>query len=302
MINQQRTGLIYGLTAYTIWGFFPLYFHWLAHISPLEVLVQRVVWSFLLILGIIFFTGGYQRIVTAWQSATTRKAMLLSSVLITINWLTFIWAVANEHVLEASFGYFLTPLVSVLLAKIVLGEQLDRYRIIACVLAVIGVLWQVISLQLLPWVSLTVAISFGLYGLVRKRADADAVTGLGIETGLLVPLALIYWGWLQWRGDSQFLSVDMSTTALLIASGVLTALPLMLFAAAAKKLSLMAVGFMMYINPTIQFLIGVYILKEPFSMHQIISFCFIWSALVIFSMGAVRQHRNTKATMRLRPQ
>lgn len=288
MIKQQQTGLIYGLAAYTLWGFFPLFFHYLAHVSPVEVLTQRIIWSFLLVAVIILITGNYKRLIKAWRSTATRKAMLLSAVLITINWLTFIWAVANEHVLESSFGYFLTPLVSVLLAHLVLGEQLDRYRIIACALAMIGVLWQVISLQLLPWVSLTVAISFGLYGLVRKKADVDSLTGLTIETGILLPFALVYFGWLLWQGESQLLSVDRTTTVLLITSGAVTALPLLLFAAAAKKLSLIAMGFMMYINPSIQFLIGVYLLEEPFSVHQIISFCFIWAALVIFSVGAFR--------------
>lgn len=292
MIKQQRTGLIYGLAAYTLWGFFPLFFHYLAHVSSLEVLAQRIVWSFLFVATIILISGSYKRLLIAWQSTTTRKAMLSSSLLISINWLTFIWAVANEQVLESSFGYFLTPLVSVLLAHLVLGEQLDRYRIIACALAVVGVLWQVISLQLLPWVSLTVAISFGLYGLVRKKAEVDSLTGLTIETGILLPVALLYLGWLFWQGESRLLTVDITTTVLLISSGVVTALPLLLFAAAAKKLSLIAVGFMMYINPSIQFLIGVYLLEEPFSVHQIISFCFIWAALVIFSMGAYRLKRE----------
>ncbi|MEZ5537787.1 MAG: EamA family transporter RarD [Thiolinea sp.] len=293
MLNPQQTGLIFGLAAYTIWGFFPLFFHYLAHVSPLEVLSQRIIWSFLFVTAIVLLFGSWQKILTAWRSPVTRRAMLLASVLISINWLTFIWAVTSGKVLESSFGYFLTPLVSVLLARVFLGEQLDGYRLIACILAVIGVLWQIIALQLLPWISLTVACSFGLYGLVRKKANTDSLTGLGVETGLLLPLALAYWGWLEWQQSSQFLSEGLNTTLLMMASGALTAIPLLLFAAATKKLSLIAVGFMMYINPTIQFLIGVYLFNEPFSVHQLISFCFIWVALVIFSLGAVRQNKKS---------
>lgn len=292
MLNQQQTGLLLGLCAYAMWGFFPLFFYYLSHVSATEILAQRIIWSFLLVLGIVLSLGSQKKIITAWQSPKTRRAMLLAAVLISINWLVFIWAVAEERVLECSFGYFLTPLMSVLLARLVLGEQLDTYRLLACGLAVTGVLWQIVALQLLPWVSLTLACSFGLYGLVRKQADTDSLTGLGVETGLLLPLALAYWGWLEWQGQSQFLAEGFSTTLLLVASGALTATPLLLFAAAAKKLSLTAIGFMMYINPTIQFLIGVYVLDEPFSVHQLISFCFIWAALVIFSVGAVRKQRS----------
>lgn len=228
MLNQQQTGLIYGLSAYTLWGFFPLFFHYLSQVPAFEVLAQRIVWSFLLVAAIISLSGSWQKISAVLHATTTRKAMLLSALLISINWVVFIWAVSEERVLECSFGYFLTPLVSVLLAKIVLGEQLDGFRLVACILAVIGVLWQMIALQLLPWVSLTLACSFGLYGLVRKKANADSLTGLGVETGLLLPLALAYWVWLEWQGQSQFLAQGWNTTLLLIASGAVTAAPLLL--------------------------------------------------------------------------
>lgn len=294
MFNQQQTGLIYGLTAYTVWGFFPIFFYYLAAVAPAEILAQRIIWSFLFVLIVVLVTKKQSSIWQALKNPATRKAMMLSSVLIAINWLTFIWAVANERVLESSFGYFLTPLVSVMLARVFLSEQLDRFRIAACVLAVLGVGVQVVSMGGLPWVSLTVACTFGLYGLVRKKADVDSLSGLTIETAVLLPLAIGYWVWLMMNGQSDFASHGSSVTLLLIASGFVTAFPLLLFAAATKKLSLTAVGFMMYINPTIQLFCGIYFFHEPFDNTQLFSFGLIWLALLVFSLGAIVQQRRLR--------
>lgn len=294
MLNQQQTGLIYGLTAYVLWGFFPIFFYYLSAVQPTEILAQRIVWSFVFVLVVVVLSGKQSRIKDALKSPATRKAMALSSVLIAINWLTFIWAVANERVLESSFGYFLTPLVSVMLAKVFLSETLDKYRIIACVFAVIGIAIQIVLIGSLPWVSLIVSMSFGLYGLVRKQAEVDSLSGLTIETAVLLPLAIAYWAWLAASGQSGFVSNGSGVTWLLIASGLVTALPLLLFAAAAKKLSLTAVGFMMYINPIMQMLSGIYFFGEPFDQAQLISFGFIWVALIVFSVGAIIQQRRMK--------
>jgi chloramphenicol-sensitive protein RarD len=193
---------------------------------------------------------------------------------------------------ESSLGYFITPLVSVLLARIFLKESLDFYRLTAVILALMGVLWLILQLGLIPWVSLSLAASFGFYGLVRKTVPVDSLTGLWIETGILLPFALIWWIWLETQGQSQLLSEGLQTTSLLIFLGALTAIPLLLFASAAKRLSLTTVGFMMYINPTMQFLTAIYWLKEPFSQQQLIAFLFIWVALVVFSIGAIRQQNE----------
>lgn len=292
MPDQQRSGMAYGLMAYTLWGFFPLYFHYLGSVSSLEVLAQRVLWSFLFVAVLIVIRQRGKAVFEAWRCAKTRKAMSLAALLVTVNWLTFIWAVSVDRVLESSFGYFLTPLVSVFLAAVILKESLDKYRIFACVLALLGVLWQLVSLQSVPWVSLVLAVSFGSYGLVRKQVNTGPLVGMCIETSILVPFALLYLGWLLFQGQSQFLSEGSIVTVLLIGSGILTAIPLMLFAAAAKRLSLSVVGFMMYINPTLQFLVGIYLLNEPFSTDQLISFGFIWVALLVFSQGAWLQRRK----------
>ncbi len=293
MLSQQKLGLIYGLSAYTIWGLFPWYFHFLSHVNPWQVLTQRIIWSFLLVSVIAIFIRHWSLIKAALTQRNTLLGLLLSSLLIAANWLIFIWAVGQGRVLESSLGYFITPLVSVLLARIFLKESLDIYRLSACILAVIGVLWLVIQLGVLPWISLSLAISFGFYGLVRKKVPVDSLTGLWVETGILLPFAFTWWLWLEWQGQSQLFTENLQTTFLLIFSGALTAAPLLLFASAANRLSLTAVGFMMYINPTMQFLTAIYLLKEPLNHQQLIAFICIWIALVVFSIGAVRQ-KNTK--------
>lgn len=293
MLAPQQLGLVYGLSAYTIWGLFPWYFHFLSHVNPWQVLTQRIIWSFLLVSVIALFIRHWSLIKTAITQRNILLGLLLSSLLIAANWLIFIWAVGQGRVLESSLGYFITPLVSVVLARVFLKESLDIYRLSACILAVIGVLWLVIQLGVLPWVSLSLALSFGFYGLVRKKVPVDSLTGLWVETGILLPFALTWWLWLEWQGQSQLFAENLQTTFLLIFSGALTAAPLLLFASAANRLSLTAVGFMMYINPTMQFLTAVYLLKEPFNHQQLIAFIFIWIALVVFSIGAVRQ-QNAK--------
>lgn len=291
MISQQKLGLAYGLSAYTIWGLFPWYFHFLSQVSPWQVLTQRIIWSFILVMVIALFMRHWSSIKPALLNRKTLAGLLLSSILIAANWLIFIWAVGQDRVVESSLGYFITPLVSVLLARVFLKESLNGYRIAACVLAVLGVLWLIIQLGIFPWVSISLAVSFGFYGLVRKKVPVDSLTGLLIETGILLPFALIYWLWLELHGQSQLFSVNTQTTFLLIFSGALTAAPLLLFASAANRLSLTAVGFMMYINPTMQFFTAIYLLKEPFNQQQLIAFMFIWIALVVFSVGALRQQR-----------
>lgn len=293
MLAPQQLGLVYGLSAYTIWGLFPWYFHFLSHVNPWQVLTQRIIWSFLLVSVMALFIRHWSLIKTAITQRNILLGLLLSSLLIAANWLIFIWAVGQGRVLESSLGYFITPLVSVVLARVFLKESLDIYRLSACLLAIMGVLWLVIQLGVLPWISLSLALSFGFYGLVRKKVPVDSLTGLWVETGILLPFALTWWLWLEWQGQSQLFTENLQTTFLLIFSGALTAAPLLLFASAANRLSLTAVGFMMYINPTMQFLTAVYLLKEQFNHQQLIAFIFIWIALVVFSIGAVRQ-QNAK--------
>lgn len=288
IISNTKQGLIYGLVAYGMWGVFPLFFHLLREVPSTEVLYHRVIWSFVFVILIMLLMGRTKRLLKVFRTPRVLQGLLVSSILVSVNWLIFIWAVAQGRVLETSLGYFLTPLVSVFLARIILKEQLNLMRKGAIVIAMMGILWLLLRIGYMPWVSLMLAMTFGLYGLVRKQVDVDTLTGLGVETALLLPLALAYGLYLVVIEQSHFLQND-ALTWLLISSGVVTALPLLLFASAAKKMSLSALGFMMYINPSMQFVVAVFVLRETFSMDQLIGFCFIWCALLLFSLGSLKQ-------------
>ena len=287
--SQTTQGFVYGFLAYSMWGTFPLFFHLLREVPSTEVLLHRVVWSFVFVIVILLVRRWQKRLWAAVKNYALLRGLLFSAFLVSLNWLIYIWAVAQGRVVESSLGYFLTPLVSVFLARVFLQERLNRKQLLAIILAAMGILWLVVRLGYLPWISLALAISFGLYGLVRKRLEVDTLTGLTVETGLLLPLALGYWIYLvQQRADHFFQAAD-NYTLLLLACGAVTSVPLLLFASAARKLSLSVIGFMMYINPTLQFLIALLVFEEPFSQDQFIGFCFIWAALIVFTLGSIRK-------------
>jgi chloramphenicol-sensitive protein RarD len=260
----------------------------------MEVLLHRVIWSFIFVTAILLVRGWQGRFLSAWKQPALLRGLALSSLLVSVNWLIFIWAVGQGRVLESSLGYFLTPLVSVFLARVFLHEQLNRQQIVAIILATCGVLWLVLKLGQVPWVSISLALSFGLYGLARKKIEVDTVTGLGVETALLLPIAIVYWIYLSISDVSHFSTSDMDHLLLLMASGVVTATPLLLFAFAARRLTLTVVGFMMYINPSLQFAGALWILEEPFNQDQFIGFCFIWAALLVFSLGTIRRGQSVE--------
>lgn len=288
-ISQTTQGLLYGFIAYSMWGTFPLFFHLLRAVPPTEVLLHRVIWSFVFVLVILLVKGWHRRLLDAISKPALIRGLVFSAFLVSSNWLIYIWAVGQGRVVESSLGYFLTPLVSVFLARVFLQERLNRKQQLAIALAVAGIVWLVVRLGYLPWVSLSLAASFGLYGLVRKRLEVDTLTGLTVETGLMFPLAIAYWFYLIQQQSDHFYQAADPYTLLLLACGAVTSIPLLLFASATKKLTLSIIGFMMYINPTLQFLIALYLLKEPFSHDQFIGFCFIWAGLVVFTLGSIKK-------------
>jgi chloramphenicol-sensitive protein RarD len=279
-------GLLLAILAYSIWGIFPLFFSYLNHVSPVEVLSHRIIWSLVatLTLGLILQRG--RNLVAALQDKKTLFWLAVSSLMIAVNWLVYIWAVGNHRVLEASLGFFIMPVVSLLMGRLILKEPLHPLQAWAGVLASIAVLWELWVFSSLPWVAVVLAFAFACYGLVRKIHPIDGLNGLTIETLWLLPFAIgfVLWQSITDQADMGFGS-EAFTSSLLIFSGFLTALPLVLFAMATRRINLSVVGFIMYINPTIQFLIGVYVLNENFPEARLVTFILVWIALLFFVTG-----------------
>lgn len=289
-------GLALAVLAYSIWGTFPLFFSYLNHVSPVEVLSHRIIWSLVatLSLGLILQRG--RLLIKALQDKKTLMWLGISSLLIAVNWLVYIWAVGQHRVLEASLGYFIMPVVSLLMGRLLLKEPLHPLQAWAGILAFIAVLWELWSFGTLPWVGVVLAFAFGFYGLVRKVHPIDGLNGLTIETLWLLPFAVGFILWQITSADSQMgFGLNNETTLLLIISGFLTALPLVLFAMATRRINLSIVGFIMYINPTIQFLIGVFVLHEHFPEERLVTFILVWLALLLFVAGLWQTQRQRQA-------
>jgi chloramphenicol-sensitive protein RarD len=286
----SRRGYGYALGAYAIWGLIPVYFKLVVKAPPLELLSHRVVWALVLLLPI----GWRQdRLAELGRALGARRAMLglsASTVLIAVNWLVYIWAVTSGRIVEASLGYFLTPLVSVLLGVVVLKERLERPVALALSLAALGVVWLTLVVGRPPWISAALALSFGSYGLVRKLVrETGAVAGLTVETALLSPLCVGYLLRAHARGTLAFRADTPLFDTLLVLAGPVTAIPLLLFAGAVARLPLSNLGFLQYLSPSLQFLLAVLVYGEPFTAAQAGAFGFIWLALAVFAAHTLRR-------------
>jgi chloramphenicol-sensitive protein RarD len=280
-------GLPFALIAYGLWGLFPIYWKQLSHVSAAVVLCHRVLWSVVFTLGVLALRGGLAGLVQLMRQRALRRALFVSTSLIAVNWGLFIWAVSVDRVTEASLGYYINPLLNVALARVVLGERLTRLQAAAVGLAAIAVVYLTVSMGALPWVSLVLALTFSLYGLVRKQAPVGALEGLTIETGLAAPAALIALLWLD-PGQSALTTADVRTAAFLIGSGVATALPLLAFAAAARRLRYSTLGIVQYLAPSLQLVCAVLLYGEPFRRVHALTFGLIWVAVVLYSFEALR--------------
>lgn len=294
--QQTRRGILLALGAYIMWGIAPLYFKALNGVPAPEVLVHRIIWSFFFLALILYFTGSMGKV--RWLLKDTKRLMLLtvSAVVIAANWLIFIWAVNNNHMLDASLGYYINPLINVVLGMVFLGERFRKLQWVAVALAFIGVAVQVITFGSLPWVALVLASSFGCYGLIRKKISVDAATGLFIETAVLLPVALVYLLMIADSASSNMFNNPTSLNLLLIAAGVVTTLPLLCFNGAATILRLSTLGFFQYIGPSMMFLLAVGLYNEPFTADKATTFAFIWTALAVFIFDAVRNRRKQRQT------
>jgi chloramphenicol-sensitive protein RarD len=274
-------GLLYGLAAFSLWGLFPLYFKAVAAVPAPEVLAHRIVWSVVCVGLLLVVVRQWPAVIALVRDRAKRRYLALSALLIAGNWLLFIWAVAHEHVLQASLGYFVTPLLSVLLGRLVLGERLRAHQWLAVALAGAGVTWLVVGLGVVPWVALGLAASFGSYGLVRKIANVRAIPALFVEITVLAPPALAWLVWLGAEGAGHLGAHGLGLDLLLAAAGVVTATPLILFGQATQRLRLAAVGLLQYIVPTMQMLLAVVVFAEPFTHHHGVAFVCIWMGLAL---------------------
>lgn len=298
MDQTTRSGVLLATAAYGLWGIAPVYFKFIQRIPPAEILSHRVVWSFLLTLVLIALLRKRNALITALRSRRARWTLLASTVLIGSNWGLFIWAVNSDRMLSASLGYYINPLINIFLGVLFLGERLDRVRIVAAALCAAAVTFEVIQFGSLPWVALGLASSFGLYGLVRKRLAVDSFTGMALETGILMPLAITYL--LVSSNPSTDLTTNpASLNLLLLAAGPVTMLPLLCFTAAANRISLTALGFFQYIGPTGMLLLAVFVYGETLSSGTLLTFSLIWTALALVSFDSVKRLRRARVTVPL---
>lgn len=289
--GSNQGGLPFAISAYLIWGFVPLFFKLLSSVPPAEVLSQRIVWSLPLCFLIMAFRRQIGEYLAALRDWRVLRLLLVSSVLIALNWLVYIYSIFTDHVLAASLGYYLNPLVNVMLGMIFLGERLSRLQALAVVIAGIGVAILLAGALDTLWISLTLAFSFGTYGLIRKIVPVGSLPGLAIETTLLLPLSVAAAGYYIWVGDGRGFGSEAGISWLLAAGGVVTAVPLLLFATAARRMSYAALGFVQYLAPSIAFLLSLFVFHEPLKPAQLVCFLLIWVSIAVFSFDMWRKMR-----------
>ncbi len=284
-VNNNLIGTCYAFAAFASWGLLPLYWKLLKHVPSAEILAHRIFWSFVVVSGLLLLNGqwdGFKRTIAVKKN---RIPLLVSTLLISINWFVYIWAVNANHIVEASMGYYINPLFSVFLGVGALRERLNRWQWVALGLAATGVLIMAVTYGKFPWIAITLALTFGLYGLSKKIIAVDSLIGFGMETAMITPLCLGYIVVIQAQGLGALGTISPTTTLLLVLSGIVTAFPMIWFAQAAKKIPLSKVGFIQYLAPTISLMLGVLIFHEPFTRIHLISFGCIWSALALYSLS-----------------
>ncbi|WP_258807979.1 EamA family transporter RarD [Pseudidiomarina sp. CB1] len=294
--QRSRQGVLFAIAAYTMWGIAPIYFKLLQQVPALEILAHRIIWSFVLVLVLIVGLRRWHRIRPV---VTNKKQMLrltIATFLLGGNWFLFIWAINNDHILDASLGYYINPLLNVAIGMVVFAERMRRMQLLAIALAVIGVLIQVISFGSVPWVALALACSFATYGAIRKRLPVDSMTGLWLETTILLPFMLVYVFFFATSGASDMTANTWQLNLLLIAAGIVTTAPLLCFTAAAQRIRYATLGFFQYIGPSLMFILAVWVYGEPLAADKLVTFAIIWAALALYSLDTlVHQQRSKRA-------
>ena len=291
--SEARSGVLIGLLAYTMWGVFPIYFKILGSVAPFEVLGHRILWAVPFGALIIAARRQWGEVAAALVDRTMLAWLALAAICISANWLIYIWAIQNERIFETSLGYYINPLMFVAAGALMLGERLRRLQAVAVALAASGVLFLTFSGGTFPWVALSLAALFTSYGVIRRQIGVGAMPGLFIETAMLLPFAAAWIGWLMLHGEAAISEGSAGLAALLVAGGPITVLPLLCFAVAAKRVSLTTIGFLQFLAPTLQFIIGVYY-GEPLTLARIACFMCIWTAVLVFSFDALRYGRRKR--------
>ncbi len=288
-INSSRNGALSAISAYVLWGFAPLYFKLLTNIAAGEILMHRVIWSSVILLVMIIAMQKWSQLVAVFKQPKLIFHLSLSASFLAVNWFLFIWAVNNDHLLDASLGYYINPLFNVLLGMLFFQERLRRNQLIAVGLALIGVVIQLLALGTLPLISIVLAATFGLYGLIRKKLAVNSFVGLFIESLLMLPLAIIYWCYFVNSSTSNMMLNASHLNVILIMAGIVTTAPLLFFTAAAKRLTLSTLGFFQYLGPSIMFILATFYYQETLKTAELMTFIFIWVALAIYSIDSLKK-------------
>ena len=284
--NEEKQGIIYAILAFTFWGLVPIYFKLVQSVSPIEILIHRIIWSVVFLSVLIVFTKQTSNFKKILRDRKKLKILFVTSILVSTNWLIFIWAVSNNQITQASLGYFINPIVNVILGMLFFSEKPTKLQKIAILFAIFAITNELISFGSIPLVSLSLALSFGFYGMLRKKISLPSIAGLYIETLIVFPFAIMYFVYLVLNSNSAFTFPPNHISWILMGAGLITVIPLLWFNAAATRISLVKLGFLQYIGPTLSFLLGVFVYNEPFDEKKLITFSFIWIALVFFTMDS----------------
>lgn len=299
-MSEQKKGVFLAIGAYLMWGIIPLYWKQLQHVGSVEILVGRVIWSFVFTVLFVLLIRQYKQTIVdikmLWKNKKQFILLFVASVFVSLNWGIFIWAVNNGHLLQTSLGYYINPLISVLFGMIFFKEKISRATAVAVIIAAIGVGYQAVLGGTIPWVSLALALTFAFYGVIKKQIPLDATRGLAIETLFVLPIAVSIYIYLMNTSEIAFMHVDWKTNLLLMGGGIVTALPLVLFAKSAQKIPLYLMGFIQFLAPTISLMLGIFLYKEPFTLTEFITFVCIWLAVFIFSASKVFEAKKQHAT------
>lgn len=295
--QEQKKGVFFALAAFIMWGIAPVYFKQIAHIDSFEILAQRIIWSVLFLVFISVVSRQLHKTIAVFKQPKQLAVLALSACLLGFNWGLFIWSVNNNHMLEASLGYYINPLINVLMGYLFLSERLRKRQGLAVVLALTGVAIQIISFGSVPAIALSLAASFACYGLLHKKTHVESIPGLLVEALVLLPFAILYWIDMEPSATSDMTQNPLSTNLMLLSAGIVTTLPLLCFTAAAKRLQYTTLGFIQYIGPSLMFILAVQFYDEALELKDYITFGFIWLALIVFSWDSLRhQLKHTKVT------